>query len=132
MAAPNGLLTDSGQTGLVVEASGCVMIDWNRVADLRSEVGEDGFTEVVDLFLEETDEVIARIAANRAYLVQDLHFLKGSALNLGLQALAQTCQEDERRCGRGEAATVDTAALVRIYHDSRAALQRGIARLSAA
>lgn len=108
------------------------MIDWDRVTDLRSEVGEDGFTEVVDLFLEETDEVIARVAANRAQLVQDLHFLKGSALNLGLQALARTCQEGERLCGRGEAGAVDTAALVRLYRDSRAALQSGIARLSAA
>lgn len=109
------------------------MIDWDRVADLRSEVGEDGFTEVVDLFLEEADEVIARITAtSRAQLVQDLHSLKGSALNLGLQALAQSCQEAERLCDRGAAAAVDTAALAGLYRDSRAALHRGIARPSAA
>lgn len=39
------------------------MIDWERVADLRSEIGDDGFDEVIALFLEETDEVIARLSA---------------------------------------------------------------------
>ena len=32
------------------------MIDWNRVAALREEVGAEDFDEVVELFLQEVDE----------------------------------------------------------------------------
>ena len=35
------------------------MIDWARVSELRDEVGEGDFDEVVELFLEEVDEAIA-------------------------------------------------------------------------
>lgn len=34
------------------------MIDWNRAAELREEVGAEDFSEVVDLFLEECDDAI--------------------------------------------------------------------------
>ena len=33
------------------------MIDWKRVRELRDEIGEEDFSEVVDLFLEEVEEV---------------------------------------------------------------------------
>ena len=39
------------------------MIDWGRVKDLRSEIGAEDFSDVVALFLEEADEVIARTAS---------------------------------------------------------------------
>ena len=42
------------------------MIDWGRVRDLRSEIGADDFAEVVAMFLDEADEVIARITAEVA------------------------------------------------------------------
>ncbi|MEH7828702.1 Hpt domain-containing protein [Gemmobacter denitrificans] len=109
------------------------MIDWDRVADLRAEVGEDGFSEVIELFLEETDEVIARLAAsNPAQLGRDLHFLKGSSLNLGFRDMAQTCQDGERACGAGAAATVDVAGVIRLYHASKSAFLAGLGKLSAA
>ncbi|MDP3961664.1 MAG: Hpt domain-containing protein [Pseudorhodobacter sp.] len=110
------------------------MIDWERVADLRSEIGDDGFVEVIALFLEETDEVIARLSArpDPARVERDLHFLKGSALNLGFRALADLCQDGERRAAAGEAALVDVAAVVRAYHASKAAFQSGLAQATAA
>lgn len=111
---------------------GDMMIDWDRVADLRSEVGEDGFAEVIDLFLEETDEVVARLQQMHAGqpLGRDLHFLKGSALNLGFRDLAQLCQEGERNSSAGSA--VDLPQLLWLYQQSKAAFQAGLARLSAA
>lgn len=39
------------------------MIDWARVTDLRSEVEEEDFDEIVALFLEEVAEVTGRLAA---------------------------------------------------------------------
>lgn len=95
------------------------MIDWDRVENLRREIGNDDFADVVALFLEETDEVIARLPAQSgADLRADLHFLKGSALNLGFRALAL-------HCGQGEAALqdatglVDPAPIVALYHATR-------------
>ena len=109
------------------------MIDWTRVDELRAEVGEVGFDEVVDLFLEETDEVIARLADTEdAVLGRDLHFLKGSALNLGLQNLALRCQEGERNCSAGNAGLVDRAALVQTYQTAKAAFREGIKQRRAA
>jgi len=35
----------------------CGMIDWDRVVELCSEIGEEGFGEVVDLFLDEVEGV---------------------------------------------------------------------------
>ena len=111
---------------------GSLMIDWTRVDELRAEVGDDGFDEVVDLFLEETDEVIDRLlTVDDAALGRDLHFLKGSALNLGLRELAQLCQDGERFCGSGQAAKVDRAALIHTYHLAKATFRDEIARRAA-
>jgi len=79
------------------------MIDWDRVRDLKSEIGETDFAEVVVLFLDEADEVVARLSCDRgaAALEKDLHFLKGAALNLGFAQLAGLCQHGERRAAAG-------------------------------
>ncbi|WP_151718904.1 Hpt domain-containing protein [Gemmobacter serpentinus] len=108
------------------------MIDWSRVDELCAEVGEEGFDEVVSLFLEETDEAIARIGIDPANLGADLHFLKGGALNLGLSALALSCQDGERHCAEGCGDAFDLAGLRQLYEDSRHALVQGLARRKAA
>lgn len=73
------------------------MIDWLRMSELREEIGQDGFDEVVDVFLEEAEEVVDRLLKAQVPTHEDLHFLKGSALNLGFVSVAQLCQEGERR-----------------------------------
>ncbi|QLQ20348.1 MAG: Hpt domain-containing protein [Exiguobacterium profundum] len=78
------------------------MIDWLRMSELRDEIGQDGFDEVVDVFLEEADEVLARLIQDPLPTQEDLHFLKGSALNLGFVAVAQLCQEGERLLAAGD------------------------------
>ena len=111
---------------------GILMIDWMRVDELRAEVGDEGFDEVVDLFLEETDDVIGRLLEiDEAELGRDMHFLKGSALNLGLQELAKMCQVGERLCSTGQAAKVDRVALINAYHNAKAAFREEIARRAA-
>ena len=79
------------------------MIDWDRVAQLREEVGAEDFGEVVELFLEEVDEVTGRLpaAVETGRLADDLHFLKGSALNLGFRDFGIMCQEAERAAAAG-------------------------------
>ena len=109
------------------------MIDWTRVHELRDEIGADDFDEVVDLFLEEADEAIARLTSDDTAksLEADLHFLKGAALNLGLAAFATVCQDGERRAAMGEAA-LDVVSVHACYSASKTALIDGIAALAAA
>lgn len=97
------------------------MIDWTRVSDLRSEIGDDDFLEVVDLFLEEADEVVAVLAGppDPPQVEGRLHFLKGSALNLGLTDLAALCQAGERSAATGNATSVDLPQVVSVYRTSR-------------
>lgn len=103
------------------------MIDWARVAELRDEIGSDDFAEVVALFLEEADEVVARLpaCADAKSLESALHFLKGSALNLGFARLAQLCQEGERLAAGG-AVDVDRPAVAATYEASKTAFETGL------
>lgn len=97
------------------------MIDWERVETLRDEVGGDNFGEVAALFLEEVDEVVARLATAQGAesLERDLHFMKGCALNLGFSALGALCENGERLAAEGRAAEVDVAVVVALYRASR-------------
>jgi histidine phosphotransfer protein HptB len=110
------------------------MIDWNRVQELRDEIGNDGFAEVADMFLEEADQAVQALGAGPPpdAVEGQLHFLKGSALNLGLADLAAICQEGERLAAAGNGAKVDTARVVALYHASRAQLLGGLAEGRAA
>lgn len=104
------------------------MIDWPRVRELKDEVGEDGFEEVIELFLEEVEEVIEKLATgDRSQLEQDLHFLKGSALNLGFQNFSNQCLEGERMSASGAAADVDLAGVISCYHQSKATFLADVA-----
>ena len=102
------------------------MIDWKRVEELREEIGADGFVEVADMFLEEAEGAVrALVAGLPADEVEgQLHFLKGSALNLGLSDLAAICQEGERKAAAGLA--VDIAQVAAIWQASRAGLLGGL------
>ena len=98
------------------------MIDWERVQQLRSEVGAEDFDEVVELFLEEVDEIVDRLRAAAAMdgLESDLHFLKGSALNLGFADFSGLCQVGEEMSANGQAENVDLASILNCYDASRA------------
>ena len=74
------------------------MVDWHRLRELCNEIGYDDFLEVVTLFLLEAEEVVVRIATevSRAAIAEDLHFLRGAALNLGFVDLAAHCADAER------------------------------------
>jgi histidine phosphotransfer protein HptB len=110
------------------------MIDWKRVDELREEIGADGFAEVADMFLEEADQAVLTLTAGLPadQVEAQLHFLKGSALNLGLSDLAAICQDGERRAAAGHGALVDLAEVARVYHRSRQTLMGGIATGTAA
>ena len=97
------------------------MIDWDRVAQLRDEVGPDDFGEVVELFLEEVDEATRRLRdrPDPTRFEDDLHFLKGSALNLGFAAFGALCQAGERQAKEGRAHEVDLKPILECNVASR-------------
>lgn len=99
------------------------MIDWSRVRDLKEEVGEEDFPEVVDLFMEEVQEVIDGLSEidDAGEMAQALHFLRGSALSLGFSAFSELCAAGERACAHGPAGQIDISALVERYEASKAA-----------
>ncbi len=110
------------------------MIDWKRVEELRDEIGEEDFVEVADMFLEEAEQTITILngGLDADEVEAQLHFLKGSALNLGLSDLAAICQDGERRAAAGQGAKVDLAQIAVVYRASRAALMGRLAKDSAA
>lgn len=111
-----------------------VMIDWKRVEELRGEIGADGFAEVADMFLEEADQAVKAMLAGLPTVEMEgqVHFLKGSALNLGFADLAAICQDAERKAAAGYGALVDAARIAAVYQASRKQLLDDLAKVTAA
>ncbi|WP_338549593.1 Hpt domain-containing protein [Roseovarius phycicola] len=97
------------------------MIDWTRVAQLRDEIGAEDFEEILDIFLEEVDAEIANLysGCSASQLETLLHFLKGSALNLGFEAFSKLCQEGELQLAKGSRADLDLDAISDSYANSK-------------
>ena len=97
------------------------MIDWAKVNELREEIGDEDFAEVVELFLEEVEEVINRLREGLPdpQLESCLHFLKGSALNLGFEEFSVLCADGEQAAARGNYGAVDLTSVITCYDESK-------------
>ncbi|MGP6088662.1 Hpt domain-containing protein [Antarctobacter jejuensis] len=98
------------------------MIDWSRVDELVDEIGAEDFGEVVELFLDEVENAIVLLegsAGNPVVVEEQMHFLKGAALNLGFQALATLCQEGEKSAAAGQPETVSPAEVRTAFETSK-------------
>lgn len=97
------------------------MIDWSRVQALREEIGAEDFDEVVELFLEEVGEIIAKLRSEvvLSQLEQELHCLKGSALNLGFSSFSKLCQEGELLAASGKPEEVNMPPIYECFESSR-------------
>jgi len=106
---------------------GVNMICWNRVNELRDEVGADDFAEVVEIFLEEVDEVMDRLRAgpDASTYEAELHFLKGSALNLGFEALSDLCSRYETDARGPDRDRIDLATVIQTYELSKIEFNNG-------
>lgn len=84
------------------------MIDWSRIEDLRSEVGDEDFAEIATLFLSEIEGAVEDLPAiaDAAARSDALHGMKGSALNLGFRDLAALCAKGEKDPGSVEVGTL--------------------------
>ena len=110
------------------------MIDWERILELRDEVGAEDFGEVVELFLEEVEGVLdrLRVSPDLSSLEEDFHFLKGSALNLGFAAFGSLCLAAEKASAEGRAVTVDIPQALECYAASKLVFLRRAANMGIA
>ena len=96
------------------------MLDMQRIAELKAEVGEDDFAEVVALFCEEVEETLSELDGTRQDAIAGkLHFLKGSAQNIGLAEVGAICLEEEMRLKSDPTARPDVARLQAAYAASK-------------
>lgn len=99
------------------------MINAARIQELRDEVGEDDLIEVIELFCEEVEEVLETLDSTAPdQMPAQLHFLKGSALNIGLDAVSDLCKSEELRLKSDPAAPADIGAIRSAYVASKDAL----------
>ncbi len=101
------------------------MIDWSRVEELKDEVGEEDFDEVLELFFSEVSDCLERLdpTSDVAQLEEDMHFLKGSALNLGFAEFAALCQAGESAAAAGDTSAVDVSEVRALFDLSKQALE---------
>lgn len=83
------------------------MIDWTRASELFDDFGDEGFAELVTVFLEEGREGLDRLehAATDEEHRAAFHFLKGAALNLGFIEIAEICALGESAATQGKDAS---------------------------
>ena len=80
------------------------MLDWDRISELRGEVGDAEFQVILEMFLDEVESAMMRLSAkDPKRLEASLHFLKGCAWNLGFSAFGGLCDEEELRAASGQA-----------------------------
>ena len=104
------------------------MLDLDRIAELRDEVGEEDFLDVAHMFLDEIEAALARLGQNpdAARLEADLHFLKGCALNLGFEELSALCDAGRRAAAGQTGAGVEIERIAAVYAESKAAFQAAV------
>ncbi len=100
------------------------MIDWDRIAELQEEVGEEDFADVLEMFFEEVEETLAGLdAADAVGLTNGLHFLKGASLNIGMADMSAQCKAYEIALKEDPGAKVDLAAIRVVLTASQAELR---------
>lgn len=99
------------------------MINTARIQELKDEVGEDDLIEVIELFCEEVEDVLGILDTTaRADVPAQLHFLKGSALNIGLDGVSDLCRTEEIRLKSDPKANADIDAIRTAYATAKNAL----------
>ncbi len=100
------------------------MINWDRISELREEVGEDDLAEVLGLFFEEVEEVLEKLpSADAQDIPGHLHFLKGSALNIGLSGVSGLCRDEEAKLAADPTANAQVGAIRSAYNAAKIELE---------
>lgn len=102
------------------------MIDWTKVEELKNDIGAEDFGEIVEVFLCEVEEELGQLAQKPLEERESsLHFLKGSALNLGFRDFSSLCHDGEKLSASGAPEGVEIDAIERCYAASKAVFLQG-------
>lgn len=98
------------------------MLNWSRVKELKDDLGEDDFQEITSLFMEEVEEKLAELSSKTPdAFAADLHFLKGSAANLGFESFRAMCEQMENAPNAAR-----LGDLVALYEQSKSTFLEGL------
>lgn len=81
-------------------------VDWDRLNELRADIGEEDFADVAMLFVAELQETLDGLTPDTAKSA-DFHFLRGSAANIGFITLVDACTAAEVACNGAGTPDVD-------------------------
>ena len=108
------------------------MIDWTQIKQLKEDVGLEDLAEVIEVFIEEVDEAVDVLRdvtqLDAATMETSLHFLKGSALNLGFADFATLCAQGEAKAKENAPNAFDLTKVAPAYDASK---KQFLAELSA-
>ena len=100
------------------------MLNWSRVEELKDDLGEEDFQEITNLFLQEVEEKLAELSCGTPdALAAALHFLKGSAANLGFEGFRAMCEQMERAPDIAQLAELST-----LFEQSKFTFLEGLQR----
>lgn len=95
------------------------MLDLSRIEELRADFGSDDLTEVLMVFCAEIDDALNTLAdAPLETRLSQLHFIKGSAMNVGLEVLGHLCSAEEIRLAAASPGTPPDVDTIRQAYDT--------------
>jgi HPt (histidine-containing phosphotransfer) domain-containing protein len=94
-----------------------MMINWARLLQLQEDVGKNDIHDIIILFEQELKQVIAQLPlqTDPEQMASNLHYLKGCALNLGFEDLADLCQAGYTRLSQSPRTGVTVAPILSAY-----------------
>lgn len=97
------------------------MVSWKRIDELRAEIGDEDFEEILTMFLSEVEESLGRMGnpIGIELLQEELHALRGAALNVGMQKVAMLCGDAEDAIKHGRQTAPDLAPVTEAFQASR-------------
>lgn len=107
------------------------MIDWNRVRQLRFELGEAEAATLAQDFLAEMAERLEHLDQTPGAVALDLYHLRGASLNLGFAKLAARCLAYEMQLWHGDPQPVDQSVLSGLFDATKAEFLAGLPQVLA-
>lgn len=112
------------------------MIDWEQIRQLEEDMGAEDLGDIVEVFLSEVEAALSDVARNPPTEPEDMaarmHFLKGSAYNLGFEAFGSYCAKAEEAAHAGNTSEVSVTKARRLYSESKEIFLREFSRYSSA
>lgn len=108
------------------------MLNWTTIKKLHHDIDPEDFDEIVDIFLGEMETEIQALRKDDCTdtIGCRLHFLKGSALNMGFETFSKLCTVGEQGLATPSTSGIDTFEIEECYKKSKTQFLRQLDQLS--